>query len=87
MQHLHHTSATASKTSFRWFKTVVFPFGSTQINAIDGNSFNAFSNITLTESASGTEKMLLTHSLTVLHRFREVQVAMDFSSPWNWFAG
>ncbi|MBL7801535.1 MAG: hypothetical protein JNL95_12520, partial [Chitinophagales bacterium] len=48
-----YTSTT--KTAFRWFKTVGTSFGSTQINAIDGNSFNAFSNITLTESASGTD--------------------------------
>lgn len=44
-----------TKTAFRWFKTVGTSFGSTQINAIDGNSFNAFSNVTLIESASGTE--------------------------------
>lgn len=44
-----------TKTAFRWFKTVGTSFGSTEINAIDGNSFNAFSNITLTESASGTD--------------------------------
>ncbi len=47
--------SSTTKTAFRWFKTVGTSFGSTQINAIDGNSFNAFSNITLTESASGTE--------------------------------
>jgi hypothetical protein len=48
-----YTSTT--KTVFRWFKTDGVPFGSTQINLIDGNSFNGFPNITLTESASGTE--------------------------------
>ncbi len=44
-----------TKTAFRWFKTDGVAFGSTQINLIDGNSFNGFPNITLTESASGTE--------------------------------
>jgi hypothetical protein len=50
-----YTSTT--KTVFRWFKTDGVPFGSTQISLIDGNSFNGFPNITLTDAnnASATE--------------------------------
>ncbi len=73
-------SATASKTSFRWFKTVGASFGSV-ISTIDGNSFNGFSNITLTESASGTENGITYAQFNGITSFSGGTGGFGFSSP------
>ncbi|MBL7800497.1 MAG: hypothetical protein JNL95_07200, partial [Chitinophagales bacterium] len=73
-------SATASKTPFRWFKTVGSTFGSV-ISSIDGNSFNNFSNITLTESASGTENGVTFAQFNGITSFSGGTGGYGFSSP------
>jgi hypothetical protein len=73
-------SATASKTAFRWFKTVGSSFASV-ISSIDGNSFNNFSNITLTESASGTENGVTYAQFNGITSFSGGTGGYGFSSP------
>jgi hypothetical protein len=72
-----------SKTPFRWFKTVGVPFDATRINLIDGNSFNGFPNVTLTDANTTalTENGVLYAQFNGITSFSGGTGGYGFSSP------
>ncbi len=74
-------SATASKTAFKWFKSVGSAFNSSTIAGIDGNSFLNFSNIELTSAGSGTTNSVTYVQFDGITSFSGGTGGWGFSSP------